>query len=36
MAEIEELNRDFARLHAGARTPERTDAQTSDPADPPR
>jgi pyrimidine deaminase RibD-like protein len=34
MAQIEELNRDFARLHAGARTPERTDAQTSDPADP--
>jgi pyrimidine deaminase RibD-like protein len=34
MAEIEELNRDFARLHAGARTPERTDAQTSDPAGP--
>lgn len=33
MAEIEEMNRDFARLHAGARTPERTDAQTSDPAD---
>jgi pyrimidine deaminase RibD-like protein len=33
MAEIEELNREFARLHAGARTPERTDAQTSDPAD---
>ena len=34
MAQIEELNRDFARLHAGAQTPERTDAQTSDPADP--
>jgi pyrimidine deaminase RibD-like protein len=34
MAQIEELNRDFARLHAGARTPERTDAQTADPADP--
>jgi pyrimidine deaminase RibD-like protein len=34
MAEIEELNRDFARVHAGAQTPERTDAQTSDPADP--
>src|SRR5215210_4808703 len=27
MAEIEELNRDFARLHAGAQTPERSDAQ---------
>lgn len=34
MAQIEELNREFARLHAGAQTPERTDAQTSDPADP--
>lgn len=34
MAQIEELNRQFARLHAGAQTPERTDAQTSDPADP--
>ncbi len=33
MAEIEELNREFARLHAGARTPQRTDAQMSDPAD---
>jgi pyrimidine deaminase RibD-like protein len=33
MAEIEELNREFARLHAGARTPDRTDAQMSDPAD---
>lgn len=32
MAQIEELNREFARLHAGAQTPERTDAQTSDPA----
>jgi pyrimidine deaminase RibD-like protein len=34
MAQIEELNREFARIHAGALTPERTDAQTSDPADP--
>lgn len=34
MAQIEELNREFARLHAGAQTPQRTDAQTSDPADP--
>jgi pyrimidine deaminase RibD-like protein len=34
MAQIEELNRDFARLHAGAQTPKRTEAQTSDPADP--
>jgi pyrimidine deaminase RibD-like protein len=34
MAQIEELNREFARLHAGAQTPDRTDAQTSDPADP--
>lgn len=34
MAQIEELNREFARLHAGAQTPERTDAQTSDPANP--
>jgi pyrimidine deaminase RibD-like protein len=34
MAQIEELNREFARFHAGAQTPERTDAQTSDPADP--
>ncbi len=34
MAQIEELNREFARLHAGAQTPERTDVQTSDPADP--
>jgi pyrimidine deaminase RibD-like protein len=33
MAQIEELNREFARLHAGAQTPERTDVQTSDPAD---
>jgi pyrimidine deaminase RibD-like protein len=34
MAQIEELNREFARLHAGARPLERTQAQTSDPADP--
>jgi pyrimidine deaminase RibD-like protein len=34
MAEIEELNRDFARLHAGAQTPQRTEAQTADPANP--
>lgn len=34
MAQIEELNRDFARLHAGAPKTERTAAQTSDPADP--
>ncbi len=34
MAQIEEFNREFARLHAGAQTPERSDAQTSDPADP--
>lgn len=33
MAQIEELNREFARLHAGARKPRRTKAQTSDPAD---
>jgi pyrimidine deaminase RibD-like protein len=33
MAEIEELNREFARLHAGAQRPRRTKAQTSDPAD---
>ena len=32
MAQIEELNRDFARLHAGAQTPQRTEAQTVDPA----
>lgn len=35
MAEIEELNRDFARLHARAGM-ERTKAQTADPADPER
>jgi pyrimidine deaminase RibD-like protein len=34
MAQVEELNRDFARLHVGARQLERTKAQTSDPADP--
>lgn len=34
MAEIEELNRDFARLHAAAPQVQRTKAQTSDPADP--
>lgn len=34
MAQIEELNREFARLHAGPRTPKRTEAQTSDPANP--
>ena len=34
MAEIEELNREFARAHAGAQAPERTEAQTTDPADP--
>src|SRR5439155_4114652 len=34
MAQIEELNRDFARLHVGAQQLERTKVQTSDPADP--
>ena len=34
MAQIEELNREFARLHAGAQNPRRTKDQTSDPADP--
>ena len=34
MAQIEELNREFARVHAGAQAPERTEAQTTDPADP--
>lgn len=34
MAQIEELNRDFARLHAAAPKVERSEAQTSDPADP--
>lgn len=32
MPQIEELNREFSRLHAGAGRLERTDAQTSDPA----
>jgi pyrimidine deaminase RibD-like protein len=34
MGQIEELNRDFARLHAGAWSPDRTETQTKDPADP--
>lgn len=34
MAQIEELNREFARLHAGVQNPRRTKAQTSDPAGP--
>jgi pyrimidine deaminase RibD-like protein len=34
MAQIEELNREFERLHLGARKRRRTRAQTSDPADP--
>jgi len=34
MAQIEELNREFARSHAGAQSPERTKAQMIDPADP--
>jgi len=34
MAQVEELNREFARLHVGARPLERTKAQTSDPPDP--
>jgi pyrimidine deaminase RibD-like protein len=34
MAQIEELNREFARLHVGARQLERTAAQVVDPADP--
>jgi pyrimidine deaminase RibD-like protein len=33
MPQIEELNRDFARLHVGAQKPRRTRAQTADPAD---
>ena len=33
MAQIEELNRDFARLHVGAQKPRRTKAQTFEPAD---
>src|SRR5207247_6775822 len=34
MAQLEELNRDFTREQAGARQLERTQLQTSDPADP--
>lgn len=34
MAQIEELNRDFNRAQVGAGRVERTDAQTTDPADP--
>jgi pyrimidine deaminase RibD-like protein len=34
MPQIEELNRDFARLHAGAPQARRSAAQTTDPADP--
>jgi pyrimidine deaminase RibD-like protein len=34
MAQIEELNRDFERLHAGAPQAQRSKVQTSDPADP--
>jgi pyrimidine deaminase RibD-like protein len=34
MGQIEKLNRDFARLHAGAWSPDRTEAQTKDPANP--
>jgi pyrimidine deaminase RibD-like protein len=34
MAQIEELNRDFARVHAAAPQVERSEIQTSDPADP--
>ena len=34
MAQIEELNRDFSRAHVGAGRAVRTDAQTTDPADP--
>jgi pyrimidine deaminase RibD-like protein len=34
MAQIEELNREFTREQVGARHLERTQAQTSDPADP--
>lgn len=33
MGQIEELNRDFARLHLDAQRVERTKAQTADPAD---
>lgn len=34
MTQIEELNREFARLHVGALQVERTKTQTSDPVDP--
>ena len=34
MAQIEELNRDFARAHVGAGRAVRSDVQTADPADP--
>ena len=34
MAQIEELNREFARLHTRAPLAARTEAQTADPADP--
>ena len=34
MAQIEELNREFSRIHAGPQAPQRTAAQTADPADP--
>jgi len=33
MAQIEELDREFARAQVGAQAPERTEAQTTDPAD---
>jgi pyrimidine deaminase RibD-like protein len=33
MAQIEELDREFARAQVGAQAPERTEAQTNDPAD---
>src|ERR1017187_8354206 len=33
MAQIEELNREFVRAQVGAQAPERTEAQTTDPAD---
>jgi pyrimidine deaminase RibD-like protein len=36
MSQIEELNREFARLHARAPLADRTTEQTSDPADPDR
>lgn len=34
MAQIEELNREFSRLHVGAQKPERSTFQTLDPPDP--